>query len=227
VSADQGDLRPRALLVEDQSAPLLLYRRALLRAGFAVVNVSHAEPPCEESIRHLQPHVIVADLRTVSDAGLAEIVALRSLFDDAALLVLTESGDVEARVRAYEIAVDDCIAHPLSPEEFVPRVLALIRRRGRYREVLPGPDGVVLDVRGHCAVVGDHRVTLTPSEYRILRLLLAHRGEVLSRETLIQALWGTPDAVTTSSVSGHISHLRQKLGSGVVRTVARVGYVAD
>jgi DNA-binding response OmpR family regulator len=162
------------------------------------------------------------------------IEVCRRLRADAAtaavpIIMLTAKADEVDRVVGLEMGADDYVAKPFSPKELVARVRAVLRRAHPGETVRPLAAGAVsLDTARHVVTVGGRPVELTPKEFDLLHALLEAAGRVLSREHLLNRVWGyaRADEIESRTVDVHIRRLRAKLGAEERRiaTIKGVGY---
>jgi two-component system response regulator MprA len=137
--------------------------------------------------------------------------------------MLTARGELEDRVRGLDLGADDYVAKPFHFAELLARVRAHLRRSVRPDEVVRVGD-VALDPRTHVVTRQDRPIQLTPREYELLELFLRHPGEVLSKEVILDRLWGY--AFDDNLVEVYVGYLRRKLGEPpVVETLRGAGYV--
>jgi two-component system response regulator MprA len=142
--------------------------------------------------------------------------------------MLTARGDVADRVAGLDAGADDYLAKPFALQELLARVRALLRRTSNDRDVLRFAD-LSLDADAHEVRRGDRLVNLTQTEYRLVELLLRHPRRVLTREILLERVWGYDFPTTSNSLDVYVGYVRRKLEtdgeSRLVHTVRGVGYV--
>jgi DNA-binding response OmpR family regulator len=145
------------------------------------------------------------------------------------IIMLTAKADEVDRVVGLEMGADDYIAKPFSPKELLARVRAVLRRARPVDEtrVLTG-GSIALDPARHRVTVAGAPVELTPKEFDLLHVLMAGAGRVLSREQLLNRVWGyaRPDEIESRTVDVHVRRLRAKLGEAgaLITTVKSIGY---
>ena len=147
------------------------------------------------------------------------------------VIMLTARGDEYDRVQGFEAGTDDYVVKPFSPRELVYRARALARRTATPRASVSGPallacGGIELDPRSNEVRVRGRQVSLRPLEHRLLKVLLEHPGEVLTRAQLLASAWGVTAQVNTRTVDTHVRRLREALGDGadLIETVYGFGY---
>ena len=223
----------RVLIVEDEPDIRALVVHHLKREGYQVSAASSGE----EALRQVQaaaPDLVILDLMMPAMDGLEVCRRLRQDPATASLpiVMLTAKGDEIDRVLGLEIGADDYVVKPFSPKELLARVRAVLRRSRPASGAAPLRLGaLVVDLGTHTASVGEQALALTPKEFDLLRALVEARGRVLSREFLLDRVWGYSRAseIESRTVDVHVRRLRVKLGPEGRRilTVKSVGYRLD
>ena len=224
-SLPSAPVRPVLLLVEDEFSIGQLVRSYLERAGYRVVWVTSGEDALSELPRHPVKLVIL-------DVGLPGIdgfdVCRRMRAQTSTPIVMLTARDEEPdRVVGLELGADDYVTKPFSLRELSARVRAVLRRTdGTREEVEIVTIGDVVLVRESLEVtVAGEPVELTAKEFKLLAFLGDHAGKVVSRETLLDRVWGMSYAGGTRTVDVHVAQLRRKLGRpALIRTVRGAGY---
>ena len=223
----------RVLVVEDEPDIRDLLAFHLEREGYLVTRASTGAEALRQ-LRATAPDLVILDLMLPEMDGLEVCRRLRADAGTAALpvIMLTAKGDEVDRVVGLEIGADDYIVKPFSPKELLARVRAVLRRSRAPAAVTPLAVGsIALDSATHQVSVGAQPLALTPKEFDLLRALLEARGRVLSREHLLDRVWGYARAheIESRTVDVHVRRLRAKLGAEGERilTVKNVGYRLD
>jgi phosphate regulon transcriptional regulator PhoB len=223
----------RVLIVEDEPDIRDLLTFHLERDGFQVARAGTGTEALHQ-VRLTRPDLVILDLMLPEMDGLDVCRRLRADAATAALpiIMLTAKGDEVDRVVGLEIGADDYIVKPFSPKELIARVRAVLRRSRAPAAGAPLVVGEIqLDGATHQAVAGGRPLSLTPKEFDLLRALLEARGRVLSREFLLDRVWGYARAgeIESRTVDVHVRRLRAKLGAEGERilTVKNVGYRLD
>jgi DNA-binding response OmpR family regulator len=235
------------LVVDDDAKIVRLVRTYLEREGYRVVTAADG-PAALDAIETHEPALVVLDLMLPEIDGRAVIRAVRRDEESGQtpILVLSARGTTVDRIAGLEDGADDYLPKPFSPAELVVRVKAILRRTSAAAGAraadgtapgAPAPptgplshNGLVLDPDRHEVTVDGRSVMLTHVEFRILETLLAADGRVLSRDQLLDAVWGEDQAeVLDRTVDVHIRRLRDKLGDDPdaprwVATVRGTGY---
>lgn len=214
------------LIVEDEQAIADLVRAYLRREGFEVVWARSGEQALEELPRH-PVKLVVLDIGLPGIDGFEVCRRLRSR-TGVPILVLSARDDEVDRVAGLEAGADDYVVKPFSPRELVARVKAILRRAGAGGAV---GDGILalgeveLDRAARTVSVAGEPVELTAREFDLLAALLSHPGVVLSRDRLLELVWGGGFAGGTRTVDVHIAQLRAKLDRPeLIATVRGAGY---
>jgi two-component system OmpR family response regulator len=217
------------LVVEDEQAIAELVRAYLKRDGFGVVWASSGEQAMEELSRH-SVRLVVLDIGLPGVDGFEVCRRLRAR-TGVPILILSARDDEVDRVAGLEAGADDYVTKPFSPRELVARVKAILRRvdgagSGSEEGVLAAAD-VELDRAARTVSVGGAAVELTGREFDLLAALLSHSGIVLSRDRLLELVWGGEFPGGTRTVDVHIAQLRAKLERPeLLQTVRGAGYKA-
>jgi DNA-binding response OmpR family regulator len=219
----------RALVVEDDADIVELVTHYLEGEGFAVDSVGDGKAALERLLA--DPHdLLILDVQLPGLDGLALCAEVRrdKRTRQVPIVMLTARGDEADRVVGLEMGADDYVVKPFSPKELVARVRALFRRLER-KDDEPAPlvfEDLEVDPTRHTARFRGEAVHLTAKEFALLVALIEARGRVLSRQVLLETVWGYSYAEGTRTVDVHIRRLREKipaLASAIV-TVKSMGY---
>jgi DNA-binding response OmpR family regulator len=213
-SSDQRLRGPaRALLVIDLPVLSEVVKLALDHGHYHV----RIAPTIEEASKLLgewRPHLVVLDMDTPGNVILERLADSKAEGAGPPVVALTRRGDLKSKLSAFERGVDDILSLPFSPEEFVARVLAIMRRTFReaavFSPVLRVGD-LEIDILNRHVRVGDTELHLTPLEQSLLYLLAANAGRLLSRDEILDYLWGSDYVAESNIVDRHIRNLRVKL----------------
>lgn len=214
-------------LLEDDDNIRKLLSYALSKEGYEVLGFS-SPGPFWEKLNALIPEMIILDVMLPEEDGLSVLRKLRSRPDtgDLPIMMLTAKDSEYDKVTGLDSGADDYVTKPFGMTELISRVRALLRRTEKKRE--DGKysfGGIALDDRKHTVFVCGEEISLSYKEYSLLLELLKAEGNVVTREELLNRVWGEYyDESRTLDV--HIRKLRQKLGkeSSAVKTVKNVGY---
>ena len=217
-------------MVEDEPDIRRLIVLHLERDGFRCRTASNGPEALREA-RAVVPDLVVLDLMLPELDGLEVCRQLRRDASTAAvpIIMLTAKSDEVDRVVGLEIGADDYVSKPFSPKELVARVRAVLRRaRPEPAPRVLAQSAITLDPSRHLVTLHGRRLELTPKEFDLLHALLDAAGRVLSREHLLNRVWGyaRADEIESRTVDVHVRRLRAKLGDAGTRitTVKSVGY---
>jgi len=215
----------RVLLVDDDPKIISLLRRGLAYEGFAVYTAMDGESGLDAAQKY-QPHIALLDITMPGFDGFEVCRRLR-LHDDIAIIMLTARDDVDDKVNALNMGADDYVPKPFSFDELVARIRAVLRRHTAGEEMLSYA-GLEMNVATREVQRAGHPLELTTREYELLLLLMRHPRQVLTREQLLDRVWGYDAETETNVLEVHIGHLRQKLevygGARLIQTIRGIGY---
>ncbi|WP_300336840.1 phosphate regulon transcriptional regulator PhoB [Accumulibacter sp.] len=220
---------PLVLVVEDDKGIQELLRFTLGRGGYQPLCADSAEH-AETLLRDTLPDIVLIDWMLPGRSGLALTGRLRNEARTRGLpiILLTARGEEADRVAGLEGGADDYIVKPFSPKELLARVQAVLRRCApEYVKGTLSAGPVELDTVSHEAHIEGRRITLTPTEFRLLRFLMANPGRVYTRQQLLDNVWGDHVYIEDRTVDIHIRRLRVALGptaEQLVETVRGAGY---
>jgi DNA-binding response OmpR family regulator len=219
------------LVVDDAPNIVELLRLYLEGAGYATLAATDG-PAAVDLHRKHRPDLVILDLMLPGMDGFEVCRAIRREADTPILMLTARTDDVDAIV-GLELGADDYVTKPFNPRALVARVKAILRRTdGTVRLGRPIEVGTLrIDPRRREVVVGEQAVELRAREFDLLAALARDPGVVLSREALLEDVWGTDFAGETRTVDVHVSELRKKLGPNgpTIESVRGVGYrlIAD
>jgi DNA-binding response OmpR family regulator len=221
----------RILIVEDDPDIALSLRLKLERdGGYEVDTFADGASGMREALGR-PPDLVLLDVNLPGMDGFEVLRRLRKEPATSAMpiIMLTARIDESDRVAGLEFGADDYITKPFSPKEALARVRAVLRRSGRQDDVAETLADAPLrvDVAARSARVDERDLGLTRKEFDLLAELLRQRGRVLTRERLLESVWGYDYPGETRTVDVHVRRLRQKLGTPVderIETVVGVGY---
>ena len=221
-------MKDTVLVVEDEEDVVDLIRYNLNKAGFSVLVAMDGRTGLTLA-REYRPDVMVLDLMLpgLDGRSLCKILKNDPMTESLPILMLTARGGPDERIEGLEIGADDYMGKPFSPKELVLRLQALLRRvrtkpQADNREIAPFQ---VCKSTFEIRLEG-RRLELTATEFKLLSLMMERRGRVLSRDTLLQDVWGYQHAIDTRTVDTHMRRLREKLGTHASRleTIRGEGY---
>ena len=203
--------RTRILVVDDDADIRLLLRELLERAGYAVDEAQDGR----EALRTLfttPPALVILDVTMPDMDGYQTLERIRDLSEVPVLMLTARTQELE-KVRGLAAGADDYVAKPFGRQELLARVQALLRRSGGRSEVVEtyADDFVQVDYGQRRIVVQGRDVQLTPLEFKLLAAFVQNPNLVLSRDQLLELVWGDPYGVSGDQVKLYVGYLRKKL----------------
>jgi DNA-binding response OmpR family regulator len=221
--------RPRILVVDDDDDIRLLLRELLERAGYTVDEA----PDGRTALRTLfttPPALVILDVSMPEMDGYQTLDRIRDLSEVPVLMLTARAQELE-KVRGLSAGADDYVAKPFGRQELLARVQALLRRSGGRSEVVEtyADDFVQIDFGQRRIVVEGRDVQLTPLEFKLLAAFVQNPNQVLSRDQLLELVWGDPYGVSGDQVKLYVGYLRKKLvpaapETSPIETVRGFGY---
>jgi len=221
------------LIIEDEPNIASFAKMYLEAAGYRV-SVAHRGDEGLEVAQRDRPTLVVLDLMLPGMDGYEVCKRLRANGPGPAIVMLTARDDAVDKVVGLELGADDYITKPFNPRELVARVRAVLRRAENGPAAEPaGPaapvsheiDGLRIDIGPREVFVDGEAVQLTPKEFDLLTTLVENRGIVLTREQLLERVWGFTFLGDSRTIDVHIRQLRRKLGDACpIQTVWGTGY---
>ena len=217
------------LIAEDDRDIAELISHYLTKAGWS----AHVAVAGDQALAYVRNHpvdVVILDLMLPGMSGFEVCQALRSerATADLPIIMLTARAEEGDRVKGLELGADDYVSKPFSPNELVARVRAVVRRtrRSEPTDTILRHGSIVMDLSRHTVSNDGSEVALTAKEFLLLQFFLEHRGRVLSRDRLLQDVWGYRYTGGTRTVDVHVRRLREKLPVLVdtLTTVKQFGY---
>ena len=225
--------RTRALVVEDEPDIAGLIKHALER-GDIDVEIARAGDEALKSVAEAPPDLVILDLNlpVVNGFEVCRILRMRPATQRIPIIILTARSSETDRVVGLESGADDYITKPFSMRELAARVQAVLRR-GTGGSAPAAPQAalyrgqhLVVDFEAISVMVDGHSARLTRREFELLQFLVQNRNRVVSRNRLLERVWGYERDVETRSVDVHVGRLRAKLGASAaqIETVVGLGY---
>ena len=223
----------KILIVEDEEALITLLTYNLEVEGYEVATVKSGDEAIH-AIQDEQPDLVVLDWMLPGLSGIEICRQIRNGAKTKALpiIMLTARGEESDRLRGLTTGADDYIVKPFSVAELMARAKALLRRSApeKTADVLDR-GGIVLDRLAHRVTRGSRTLTLGPTEYRLLEFFMQRAGRVLTREQLLDNVWGRTAEIDERTVDVHVGRLRKAVVRGneadPIRTVRGAGYIFD
>jgi len=217
----------KILLIDDEVAILNLISAYLKPEGFEVFTATDGSSALQAA-RAYQPDIIVLDVMLPGMDGVEVLTRLRRE-SEVYVIMLTAKTEETDKIIGLSVGADDYVTKPFSPRELVARIKAALRRMRSDGEARIGNilqySHIRIDTGSRQVWVDSRPVELTQTEFDLLAALAEHRGMVLSREQLLEKVWGYDYFGDLRVVDVHLGHLRQKLGNDqLITTVRGVGY---
>jgi DNA-binding response OmpR family regulator len=223
--------RHRVLIVEDEHDIAGLIKHTLERSGDTEAAIVSSGDAALKAVAEEPPDLIILDLNlpVVSGVEVCRILRSRSDARNVPIIMLTARTTEDDRVSGLELGADDYVTKPFSLRELTARVRAVLRRSAGREERPPhGYRGshLVADFEAVSVVVDGDAIRLTRREFELLRYLVQNKNRVVSRDRLLERVWGYDRSVETRSVDVHVGRLRNKLGEAArqIETVIGLGY---
>jgi DNA-binding response OmpR family regulator len=211
---------PLVVVVDDEPGIVDFVELGLRQEGYRVLSAATARDGLL-AVRRERPDLVILDVGLPDGDGFGLLTTIRAE-TDVPVVMLTARGELDDRIRGLDLGADDYIAKPFHFAELLARVRAHLRRRSPKQDVLSVSD-VHLDPRTREVGRGGRRLELTGREYELLELFLRHPGEVLSKESILDRLWGY--AFDANLVEVYVGYLRRKLGEPpLIETLRGAGY---
>jgi two-component system alkaline phosphatase synthesis response regulator PhoP len=220
----------RILIVEDEPDMVLGLKDNFEFEGYEVVTASDGAAGLERA-RSEKPDLVILDIMLPKLSGLEVCKTLRAEGFRAPIIMLTARGQEIDKVVGLELGADDYVTKPFSIRELLARVRAILRRTegGKKRLARYRFADIELDFETYRATRGSDRLEMSPREFELLRYLIERKGETVTRDQLLEDVWGYESYPSTRTVDTHIAKLRAKIGDSgseprFIMTIHGVGY---
>lgn len=216
----------RLLLVEDDELLGDAIKTGLTQFGYVVDWLKDGES-ARHAVKSESFELIILDLGLPKLSGLGFLQSIRNEGNTTPVIIVTARESVEDRVKGLDSGADDYIIKPLDLNELSARVRALTRRSQGRAETIIQYRNITLDPASHAVFLDGILVNLPRREFSLLQKLLENCGQVLSREQLMQSIYGWVEEVESNTLEVHIHYLRKKLNTNFIRTIRGVGYMIE
>lgn len=218
---------PKILIIDDEPSIVNLVTAYLRPEGYEIYTANDG-PSGLQAARAYKPDLVVLDIMLPGMDGLELLTRLRRESDVYVILLTAKTEEVD-KIVGLSVGADDYVSKPFSPRELVARIKAALRRMQSGSGPQVGQalnfKHMRIDTASRQVWVDGNSMELTAMEFDLLQVLAEHRGMVMSRERLLEKVWGTDYFGDLRVVDVHIGHIRQKLGSeNLIATVRGVGY---
>ncbi len=219
--------KPRVLVVEDDQPIRASIRRALAYEGYAITETEDGEAALD-TVRLSPPDLILLDLNLPGIDGIEVCARIREAGDTMPIIMITARDAVSDRVIGLDSGADDYLVKPFDLAELTARVRAALRRHEPGPERLAVGD-LVVEVESMRATISGRRVDFTALEFRLLEYLARNSSIVLSRDRILEAVWGLDVETSSNIVDVYVGYLRTKLEADseprLIHTIRGAGYV--
>jgi|TARA_B100000902_G_C27235187_1_gene876995 two-component system phosphate regulon response regulator PhoB len=222
-------MAPYILIVEDEPDIRELLNFTISRSGHTVIEAETAEDALTVLDRGT-PELIIIDwmLPGMDGIDLAKKLRADELTQELPIIMLTARGEESDKLRSFEVGIDDYVTKPFSPKELMARIKALLRRTGTPDDQSLSVAGIRLDLASHRLFINDEKVTIGPTEFKLLELFMRNPNRAFDRAQLLDRVWGRSVYVEERTVDVHVLRLRKILKpSGrdhIIETVRGLGY---
>ena len=225
MNATAGESGLRVLVVDDEQSILDFVEMGLQYEGF-VVELAQDGPSALAAVAARRPDMVVLDLNLPCLDGLEVCRRLRTS-SDVPIIMLTARGEVDERVEGLEAGADDYLPKPFKFKELLARIRAVLRRRAGTVERILRFGKLELNRDTREVFLDGRPIRLTPREFDLLEVFMLHPRQVMTRDVLLDRVWGTDYFGDRNLIEVHVSALREKLGDQrreLIRTVRGLGY---
>ena len=216
----------RIMIAEDEPRIASFLEKGLKANGFTTIVVEDGDA----AIRVADSNdfdLLILDLGLPGKDGLQVLEELRGRGETLPIIILTARDEIGDKVAGFESGADDYVTKPFRFEELLARVRARLRNQKstpKKDEMILTAGEIVLDLRSRTVKVGDRVVELSAREFILTETFVRHPGQVLSREQLLNRVWGYDYDPNSNVVDVYVGYLRKKLGSNKIETVRSMGY---
>lgn len=214
-------------IVDDEKDILELIDVNLKNSGFKTYLFENGESAIK-TLEKEDMDLMIVDLMLPDIDGFELVKIIKSKYPSIPVIILTAKGSEIDKIVGFEIGGDDYIVKPFSVRELIARVKAVLRRTklGKEEEKIIVDENFIIYPKKFKVFINDEEINLTKTEFNILLALYKRKGEVLSREELLDILWGMDKIVIDRTIDVHIKHLRDKLKNygDLIKNVRGVGY---
>lgn len=221
----------KILIVEDEKNIRELIEFNIENAGYKALTAADGKEALELLSEEID--LVVLDLMLPEIDGMEVCRRMRGSEElrQIPIIMLTAKGEEVERILGLEMGADDYMTKPFSPRELIARIKAIFRRIKEFKtdsekikDEIVEAGKLKLDIPRHEVIFEDEKIVLTPKEFELLRYLVINQGRVLSRNLLLEKIWGYEYAGDTRTVDVHVRRLRKKIKADYIATVRGVGY---
>lgn len=215
------------LIVEDEPRIVTFLEKGLQSHGFVTTTVPDGISAVGMALDG-DFDLMILDLGLPGKDGLTVLEEIRGQGVQIPVLILTARDDIQDKVTGFESGADDYLTKPFRFEELLVRIRARLRSvvvaTGKTADLTFEQGGITLDLRTRKVKVNDRPIELSAREFTMLEVFMRHPGQVVSREQLLNSVWGYDYDPGSNVVDVYVGYLRKKIGSSVIETVRGMGY---
>jgi two-component system response regulator ResD len=226
------EIMQKILIVDDEMEMRMLLRIYLQQESFMVEEASNGKEAYEKILVNEYDLMILDVMMPVMD-GWETIERVRKI-SDIPIIMLTAKGAVQDKVTGLSTGADDYLVKPFDEAELIVRVKALLRRTQKVinKDEVLKYKGIIVNQSARIVLYQDNQINLTQTEFDLLQELIQHKGKVLSRELLVEMIWGIDFMGDDRTIDSHIKNLREKLHAfgidkSLIKTVWGIGYKVE
>jgi len=222
-----ADASTHILVVEDDPTIGRFVELELAHSGYSVTRVTDGEAALA-AVQDRTPHLVILDLMLPGVDGLEVARRIREAGNDMPILMLTARSETQDVVLGFDAGADDYLRKPFEIPELLSRVRALLKRTEAERlGPIHAASGVEIDPSSRSVTVNGKPVEFTAKEYDLLEYMVSNAGRVISRDEILEKIWGGQRSTDSNVIEVFVCHLRNKIGdtdNKVIRTIRGVGY---
>lgn len=216
----------RLLLVEDDELLGDAVKTGLTQFGYIVDWLKNGEI-AKNIIKTEAFDLIILDLSLPKISGMTLLQAIRQSQNKTPVIILTARESIDDRIKGLDAGADDYITKPFDLNELGARVRALTRRAQGRADTILNYANITIDPAAHSVLLDGQAINVPRREFALLQKLIESRGQVLSRDQLMQSMYSWDEEVDSNALEVHIHNLRKKLNANYIRTIRGVGYLID
>ena len=223
-----GPREIKILLVDDEPDIIEILSFNLKQEGYNVFSASNGKEAIDKA-RKIKPHLIIMDVMMPVMDGIesCELIREDKTINDVVIMFLTARGEDFSQLAAFDAGADDYVTKPVKPKIFISKVKAMLRRKiesQKPRIEKLEYDDLLIDKSEYNVVANNKPFSLPRKEFELLFLLASKPGKVITREKILEDIWGLGVVVGERTIDVHIRKLREKIGDSFFKTVKGVGY---
>jgi len=217
----------KVLVVDDEEDILELLKYNLSKEGYEV-KTSLDGIKAVEIAKTFHPDLVILDIMMPVQDGVETCRQMREIpeLENTYIIFLTARSEEYSEIAAFDTGADDYITKPIKPRALMSRISAMFRRRQEKKrdDKTINVGKLIIDKISYTVTIDGEVITLPKKEFELLYFLALNSGKVLSRDELLQNIWGTDVYVLARTVDVHIRKVREKIGDGYINTIKGVGY---